>query len=325
MSATKQSELPPDVTSFLRDWLGPAWTATGLAGDASVRAYFRVATEKGASYMLAYYPESVREGLVRFLSAYRAIEKHASVPLVHRHGDYAVIQDDVGDVTLFDVLREERERGIELYRAAIDLLVAFQKAPPEAQAINPPFDLDRFYSELLMTRDFYVEKLQRQKADEKLLEYFHEICSEITSHPYALCHRDYHGQNLHLHSGTVYMIDYQDLRMGPDTYDLASLLRDRGVARILGRATELELLRYYAENIGADESIRERYFLNLLQRSIKVLGTFARQAVERGRTHYLEFIPPALESIEVCMEEVPRFAPLRELFPMSFDVGTTRE
>ena len=35
--------------------------------------------------------------------------------------------------------------------------------------------------------------------------------------------------------------------MGPDTYDLASLLRDRGVARILGEETELELVDYYAE------------------------------------------------------------------------------
>ena len=29
-----------------------------------------------------------------------------------------------------------------------------------------------------------------------------------------------------LHDGSLYIIDFQDARMGPDTYDLVSLLRD---------------------------------------------------------------------------------------------------
>ena len=41
-----------------------------------------------------------------------------------------------------------------------------------------------------------------------------------------LCHRDYHSRNLMPHRGVLYIIDFQDARMGPDTYDLASLLRD---------------------------------------------------------------------------------------------------
>ena len=41
-----------------------------------------------------------------------------------------------------------------------------------------------------------------------------------------LCHRDYHSRNLMLHRGSLHIIDFQDARMGPDTYDLVSLLRD---------------------------------------------------------------------------------------------------
>ena len=41
-----------------------------------------------------------------------------------------------------------------------------------------------------------------------------------------LCHRDYHSRNLMLHGGALYIIDFQDARIGPDTYDLVSLLRD---------------------------------------------------------------------------------------------------
>ena len=59
-----------------------------------------------------------------------------------------------------------------------------------------------------------------------LSEAFHELSREIASWPRVLCHRDYHSRNLMQHAGRLYWIDFQDARMGPSTYDLASLLRD---------------------------------------------------------------------------------------------------
>ena len=52
------------------------------------------------------------------------------------------------------------------------------------------------------------------------------IAEELAAEPRVLCHRDYHSRNLMLHDGSSYIIDFQDARMGPDTYDLVSLLRD---------------------------------------------------------------------------------------------------
>src|SRR5439155_23517201 len=102
------------------------------------------------------------------------------------------------------------------------------------------------FNELEMAREFFFEKLM-DVSSERTLELkplLRRLTDNISRHPYVLCHRDYHGQNIHIHSDKLYLIDYQDLRMGPDTYDLASLLRDRGVARILGEETELELIDY---------------------------------------------------------------------------------
>jgi aminoglycoside/choline kinase family phosphotransferase len=107
--------------------------------------------------------------------------------------------------------------------------------------------------------------------------------------------------------------------MGPDTYDMASLLRDRGVARLLGEQTEIELLDYYASQHPAT-GMRHRYFETLLQRSLKILGTFSRQPIERGRLHYLEFIPPTLESVERCLRELPEFEALARVFPLRFSM-----
>lgn len=125
--------------------------------------------------------------------------------------------------------------------------------------------------------------------------------------------------------------------MGPDTYDLASLLRDRGVARLLGDESELELVDYYAEwrsvgfpgrsPLSEDESraTRRRYFETLLQRSVKILGTFAKLPILRGRMWYLDYIPPTIESVRRCLAELPEYGALEGLLPMGFSLETARE
>jgi len=319
--------LPEEAATWLDQWLGAGWTARPLAGDASVRAYYRVTGPDGRTHMLAYYPEEVRHQLTRFLGAYEVLAEHVRLPEVLRHADVAVLQHDVGDRTLFDVLHEDREEGIRLYREAIDLLSGFQRAG--RCDLNAPFTSEFFLNELKMAREFYVEQLMG--GDGAALEpIMKRICDNIALHPYVLCHRDFHGQNLHVIDDSIYLIDYQDLRMGPDTYDVASLLRDRGVARIIGDEAELDLLGHYAEIIGAArddaiDGIERRYFETLLQRSIKILGTFSAQPILRGRMHYLDFIPATLDSIRRCIEELPEYAPLRDMFPLAFDPEAARK
>jgi hypothetical protein len=312
--------LPPDAAEQLNQWLGPRWSARPLAGDASVRAYYRVTAEDGTSYIATYYPEEVRSQLSRVLGAFEAVSPHGPVPRILHHGDVITLQQDVGDRSIFDVLHEDREEGLKLYRRAVELLVRFQNAQC---AINAPFTAGFFSSELEMAVEFYVEKLMGAPAGD-LRPLLKKVSDNIAQHPYVLCHRDFHGQNVHVSNDDLFLIDYQDLRMGPDSYDLASLLRDRGQARILGDDTELELLEHYRRRRGADAGIRRRYFETLLQRSIKILGTFAKQPIVRGRMHYLEFIPATLESIERCIAELPEYAALAAAFPLRFDLDAAR-
>ena len=310
--------LPDEAAAFLRECCGDQWTVEPLPGDASVRRYYRIRFPDRSSQMLAYYPREVRAQLQQFLSAYRALAGHGPVPKLLQHSDAAVLQFDAGDETLFDLLHRDRARGVQFYRAAIDVLMTFQKAGEVT--VNPPFSSDFFFNELEMTRQFYVEKLMGVSDSRRLIPIFRRLTDSLERHPYVLCHRDYHGQNIHIINNTLFIIDYQDLRMGPDTYDVASLLRDRGVARVLGEETEMELLEYYA----GGQSLRARYFAALLQRSIKILGTYSRQPIERGRLHYLDFIPPSLESVERCLRELPQFAEMAEIFPLRFSLDDAR-
>lgn len=314
--------LPSEAAPYLDQWLGPHWTAQALAGDASVRAYYRVTAADGQTYMLAWYPEEVRAQLDRYVTATESLAPYARVPDMLQHCEVAVLQYDAGDRTLFAVLHEDRAEGLRLYRAAIDLLARFQKAPD--RGLNAAFTADFFYGELEMAREFYVERLMQADVT-PIAPILKRLCENVARHPYRLCHRDFHGQNLHVKTDQLYLIDYQDLRMGPDTYDLASLLRDRGVARIIGDDAELDLLDHYANVAGLDGDVRHRYFETLLQRSIKILGTFSKQPITRGRMHYLDFIPPTLESVGRCIEELPAYAALRDIFPLTFELEVARE
>ena len=330
--------IPSDARDFLHQHLGEGWKATALQGDASVRRYFRVTLADGTTRMLAWYPLEVRPQLRRFLDAYQSVSKHAHVPHVLAHDEGASLQQDIGDQTLFDLLHSDRDEGVRWYRKAITLLVYFQRAGDVG--INPPFTSEFFRDELEMTREFYVQKLMGMSAADslRLQPLLEKLSHNVSQHPYVLCHRDYHGQNIHILNDKLYVIDYQDLRMGPDTYDLASLLRDRGVARLLGDDTEIELVDYYAEwrSVGVPgrsplphgerRSTRRRYFETLLQRSIKILGTFSKQPLVRGRMWYLDFIPPTIESIRRCMAELhDDYAALATLLPMNFSIDEARE
>jgi len=312
---TTSPSLPDAAAKFLTGFVGEGWTAQPLLGDASTRRYFRVRLADGGTRILAYYAPELREQLRRFIAAYQAVSPHARVPEVLAYDDACTLQTDVGDRTLFDLLHERHEAALPSYERAIEMLASFQRAG--TLHINPPFDAPFFFAEMEMTREFYVERLMGVKGSEALAPLFRKLAENVARHPYVLCHRDYHGQNLHLLNSDLYLIDYQDLRMGPDMYDVASLLRDRGVAEILGDR-ELDLVALY----GGD---RHRYFEVLLQRSLKILGTFARQPIERGRLHYLDFIPSTLDSIRRCLDELPEHAELARLFPMDFSLAGARE
>ena len=57
-----------------------------------------------------------------------------------------------------------------------------------------------------------------------------------------------------LHEGSLYIIDFQDARMGPDTYDLVSLLRDSYVDFTEQQVEEL--IAFFLALRGADAGAR---------------------------------------------------------------------
>jgi aminoglycoside/choline kinase family phosphotransferase len=148
------------------------------------------------------------------------------------------------------------------------------------------------------------------------------MAQELAGEPRVLCHRDYHSRNLMLHEGALVIIDFQDARMGPNTYDLASLLRDSYVDLAPDRVDDL--VAYFEALIAgagpADATqFRRRFDLMSLQRNLKALGTFGYQTTSRGNPVYIQYIPRTLSYVRANLEKYPRFARLREVLARHVD------
>ena len=122
-----------------------------------------------------------------------------------------------------------------------------------------------------------------------------------------------------LRDGALFIIDFQDARMGPDTYDLVSLLRDSYVDLTTRQVDELiaYFLALKSRAAGVTpaqaEEFRRRFDVMALQRNFKALGTFGYQTVTRGNPVYIQYIPRTLNYVRSNLAKYPRFGRLQEL------------
>jgi aminoglycoside/choline kinase family phosphotransferase len=139
------------------------------------------------------------------------------------------------------------------------------------------------------------------------------ITGELAAEPRVLCHRDYHSRNLMVCEGQLYIIDFQDARLGPDTYDLVSLLRDSYVD-ISDRELD-DLVAYFVALRGVADAaeFRRRFDLMAVQRNLKALGTFGYMATVRKIPVYLQYIPRTLRHAARNLQRYPELQGLRRV------------
>jgi N-acetylmuramate 1-kinase len=186
------------------------------------------------------------------------------------------------------------------------------------------FDIEKLTWELQFFVKHFLEGYRGASLDARaragLGEEFAQIAEELAGEPRVLCHRDYHSRNLMLHEGRLYIIDFQDARMGPDTYDLVSLLRDSYVDFTEPQVEALIAFFLAGSGPGADaHEFRRRFDLMAVQRNLKALGTFGYQTLTRANTVYIQYMPRTLRYLRANLERYPRFARLRELLSAHLD------
>jgi len=303
-----------------------------LTGDASDRRYVRILLRDAPSQVLSVYPQSFDVDQLPFANVARLLAAMpVPVPAILGHSNELGILalQDLGDVTLQAHLgATTRAEHAALYRQAVTLIARMQQrgrelASSEYLPYGIAFDVEKLSWELQFFVKHFLEAYRGavlSAADREALDAeLSAIAEELAAEPRVFCHRDYHSRNLMLHDGHLYIIDFQDARMGPDTYDLVSLLRDsymdfseREVDELI--AFFLALRGVGAGTRGADVeagTFRRRFDLMALQRNLKALGTFGFQTTSRRNPVYIQYIPRTIAYVRHNTDRNPRFGRLR--------------
>jgi len=299
---------------------------TALTPDASTREYFRIPWKRKHA-VACVYPEPFDPEFHPFLDVSRLFSKVGlPVPeiLAIDGSEGIIIQEDLGDLQLHQVLQDSTEEEYEAYHErAISLIADIQVATPTAYdmksiASRLAFDEAKLAWELQFFMEHYFGSLRHEtlthgEAAELKVE-LNDIAAELDVRPRVLCHRDFHAANLMVDKNDrIRIVDHQDARMGPASYDLVSLLLDRQLempplAEI--RAQRLFLLEERRlrglDAIDPDDFARE-FRLMSVQRGLKAVGTFSYQTAVCGRgSTYAQYIEPTLRTVLQAAEWLDR-------------------
>lgn len=302
---------------------------TPITPDASVRRYYRVPWQNGSA-VVALYPEPFDPANQPFLDVSEVFAAaRLPIPRVLAIDPTRgiIVQEDLGDRQLRDALGgatgEERARLLD---DAISIIVRIQEATAIAIARDSiasrlAFDEEKLIWELNYFAQHYFVSLRGRPIpdEENLRSELSQIARELAARPRVLCHRDFHSANIIVDpDGNLRVIDYQDARMGPLTYDLVSLVLDRcyqppADTEVDARreAFLLERRRIGLHAIDREEFLAEFHLMSV-QRCLKAAGTFSYQtAVNNRGAFYGEFIRPMLQITLAAAERLDRFPVLR--------------
>ncbi|MFW5947717.1 MAG: RapZ C-terminal domain-containing protein [Gemmatimonadota bacterium] len=299
-----------------------------IGADGSNRTYVRVVGPAGERAVGAVGPDL--EENRAFFSFTRTL-RAAGFPVPEL---YAVdeprgvwLEEDLGDVTLFDALEEAREREpgdfpssmVPVYRRVLSLLprlqveggrridfsVAYPRAAFDARSIR--WDLNYF--------KYHFLKLAHIPFNEQRLE---DDFDALTSFLLAadgrhFLYRDFQSRNIMLREGAPWLIDYQGGRRGAPHYDVASLLYDAKAA--LPEPLRDELLEHYLDaletELPVDRAVfRHRYRGYVVVRLLQAMGAYGYRGFHEGKPRFLQSVPHAARNLATLLDRgLPLEAP----------------
>ncbi len=304
-----------------------------LPGDASDRTYFRLSFQAGKdlhSLILMQLQKPLPSEETDFTRVLKFLkENQLPVPDLY-HYDSAkglLFLEDCGHTTLEDWIRD-RPKDIEAYYAkAVELLCQLQyratkNIKPDCPAYLLRFDVEKLMWELNFMLEHYVGGLHQSPLTEQEItetrRHLLPLCETLAAQELTFTHRDYHCRNLMVFNANLILLDFQDARMGPCQYDLASLLKDSYLH--LDDDFRQEMIDLFIDlkekNEGRKADRQEFYRIfdwMSVQRNLKAVGTFAFQSAVKGNSRYLQYIPGTLSYVRETLNRRPELHDLKQV------------
>jgi len=206
------------------------YTISPLRQEASSRSYYRITTND-QSYILAIQSKEAPEqnfaasgsSAAKFLYAAKLLENNSvRVPEIYAFSEDLrfMLQEDLGDVTLDTHKKLDNKIVLE---QALDQLALIYSVD---QDVLKAFSYDDLFKQTSNFLDIFKDRNIILSKDEITLinTLRKKLVELIMSQPFLPTHNDFERRNFIYFKEQIYIIDFQDLNVGPMGMDLASLL-----------------------------------------------------------------------------------------------------
>lgn len=233
-------------------------------------------------------------------------------PKIYIHStDYSsYLQEDLGNVRLFDLLKSEEGEGL-VKRTMQELadLQTIEKELWEGDVMCRPFgkrqvlwDLNYFkYSFLKPCGVTFNEDLLEDDFDNFTADLIARCINGI-----GFMYRDCQSRNVMFHNGKIRFIDFQGGRSGPMLYDAISFLWQARAG--FPDTFRKRMLRVYVSRICERTGIGADLFLEpldllILFRTLQVLGAYGFRGLIEKKAHFIESIPGAMDNLREILDK----------------------
>tara|TARA_B100000686_G_C16782034_1_gene972619 strand:- start:1948 stop:2916 length:969 start_codon:yes stop_codon:yes gene_type:complete len=299
-----------------------------IVGDASFRSFYRLVINKKTKIIVLAKKEKYKN-LLAYLAVNKFLRKNKILAPKLFAQDYdrnIIVIEDFGNLSLYKILLRQKKR-FATYKKIINLLLKIQKIKPKTKIEiikNKKYYLKKYSSKYLNEEsdlffDWYLPLFIRKDKVKKIKKKAKIILSQLYKKLYfpnnCFVHRDYHAQNLMKIGKKIGLIDSQDAIIGNPAYDLVSIVDDVRIKNSI--KLKNKIYDYYLKNTLKAYRVNNEEFLqdfNILsvQRSLKIIGIFARLYKRDGKKRYLKIIPYTWKILELRLNS-GLFSDLKEI------------
>ncbi|MEJ6649861.1 MAG: phosphotransferase [Burkholderiales bacterium] len=275
------------------------FTLTDLAADAGARRYFRIKPSGEDSLVVMDAPEAHNDNQ-QFACVASLLASHGlHVPKVSHANlkDGFLLLSDLGDETYLKAL--DNENADKLFDDATTALIKLQSIT-ELDLLSR-YNAELMSEELALFDNWYIQQhlniTLEENAQSSLNNVLKLIIERCMSQPTVLTHRDYMPRNLMVCEENPGILDFQDARIGPISYDVISLFKDAFISWEEEQVLDWTI-RYWEKARKASLPVPQdfgSFYEDVewmgLQRHLKVLGIFSRLKHRDGKNHYIVDAP----------------------------------
>jgi len=235
-----------------------------------------------------------KESFINFLKIARILkEKNINVPDIFccNEKEGLAIISDLGSDSFVEIINNENSNVI--IKKLIDFLILMQtnvKSP-----LISSYTYEILEKEIRLFDRWYLKEHLKIKLNsntfQSLSRLYEKIILNMQNQSKVFTHRDFMLRNLMSNNLNIGLIDFQDAKIGPYTYDFVSLIKDTNFSWNDNKINHF--ISYYFEkkipslHIESKEDLISDFYHTAIQRHLKVLGIFARLYYRDGKKKYL--------------------------------------